>query len=95
MGDPKDLEYVKEISQKAYTVVGTLENINATLDLLEAKVPQFFKGIKKMYQKKRMKRFHSLFLLPIIKLTCCFLLSQLKGLPKTFQVLKFPSSARK
>ena len=49
----KDLEYVKNVVNQEYTVVGTLERMSDTLDLLEIKVPQFFKGIKDIYYKKR------------------------------------------
>ena len=52
LGNPADLDYVKEVVRKDYTVVGTLEQLDDTLDLLEAKVPQFFKGIKKLYHSK-------------------------------------------
>lgn len=53
LGVEKDLKYAEEIARNAYTVVGTLEKLDDTLDLLEAKVPQFFKGIKEIYHKKK------------------------------------------
>lgn len=52
LGLEKDLEYVKDIVKQEYTVVGTLEKMSETLDHLEATVPQFFKGIKKIYYQK-------------------------------------------
>ena len=54
LGVEKDLGYVKDVVKQEYTVVGTLEKMSETLDLLETTVPQFFKGIKDIYYKKRM-----------------------------------------
>ena len=53
LGVEKDLGYVKDVVKQEYTVVGTLEKMSETLDLLETTVPQFFKGIKDIYYKKR------------------------------------------
>lgn len=55
LGEKGDLDYVKNVIDSEYTVVGTLEKLDDTLDLLEAKVPQFFKGIKAIYKEKRIK----------------------------------------
>jgi hypothetical protein len=57
LGVEKDLGYVKDVVNKEYTVVGTLEKMSETLDLLETTVPQFFKGIKDIYYKKRVLLF--------------------------------------
>ena len=53
LGVKEDLEYAKHVLNSEYTVVGKLENLDETMDLLEAKVPHFFKGIKSIYYKKR------------------------------------------
>ena len=53
LGVEKDLEYVKDVVKQEYTIVGTLEKMSETLDLLETTVPQFFKGIKRIYYQKR------------------------------------------
>jgi hypothetical protein len=53
LGVEKDLGYVKDVVNQEYTVVGTLEKMGETLDLLETTVPQFFKGIKNIYYQKR------------------------------------------
>ena len=52
MGNKEDFEYVKSVIQKDYTVVGTLENLDSTIDMLESKIPQFFRGLKNMYKQK-------------------------------------------
>ena len=52
LGIPADLDYVKNIVNKDFSVIGTLEKLDETLDVLEAKVPQFFQGIKKIYRTK-------------------------------------------
>ena len=53
LGERQNLDYVKSVIENDYTVVGTLEKLDDTLDLLETKVPQFFKGIKAIYKEKR------------------------------------------
>lgn len=55
LGERQNLDYVKNVIENEYTVVGTLENLDDTLDLLETKVPQFFKGIKAIYKEKSNK----------------------------------------
>ena len=52
MGLSQDLDYVKNVIGKEYTVVGTLEKLDNTMDLLEKKIPHFFKGMKEMYKAK-------------------------------------------
>lgn len=47
------MEHAKQVLDTEYTVVGTLDKLDETMDLLEAKVPQFFKGIKSIYYEKR------------------------------------------
>ena len=52
LGVKADLDYVRQVISSEYAVVGTMENLEETLDVLEAKVPQFFKGIKEIYKAK-------------------------------------------
>lgn len=53
LGVKEDMEHAKQVLDTEYTVVGTLDKLDETMDLLEAKVPQFFKGIKSIYYEKR------------------------------------------
>lgn len=53
LGDKDDLNYAKKVVVDEYAVVGALEYMDETLNLLEAKVPGFFKGIKMIYKSKR------------------------------------------
>jgi len=55
LGVKADLDYVRQVISSEYAVVGTMENLEETLDVLEAKVPQFFKGIKEIYKAKKIK----------------------------------------
>nr|CAI5818745.1 unnamed protein product [Callosobruchus analis] len=43
------LQIAKSNVEKYYTVVGVLEKLNDTMDVLEQKIPYFFKGAKKIY----------------------------------------------
>lgn len=52
LGIPADLDHVKNIVNKDFSVIGTLEKLDETLDVLEAKIPQFFQGIKEIYRAK-------------------------------------------
>lgn len=39
-----------------YPVVGVLEELNATLAVLEKKLPYFFKGVQDMYHKQLLRK---------------------------------------
>jgi dermatan/chondrotin sulfate uronyl 2-O-sulfotransferase UST len=43
--------------EKYYPVVGVLEELNATLEVLEHEIPYYFKGVENMYKKKMIGRF--------------------------------------
>lgn len=43
------LQIAKENVEKYYSVVGVLEEFNTTLQVIEFKIPYFFKGIQKLY----------------------------------------------
>ena len=74
LGINEDLEHMKTVVTNEYTVVGILEKLDDTLDLLEAKVPQFFKGIKDIYYRKRNTSisFSILFAFFVSNLFVCF-----------------------
>ena len=46
------LEMAKRTVEKDYAVVGTWEDTNVTLTVLENYVPRYFKGATKMYYSK-------------------------------------------
>ena len=52
LGSESDLHYVKDVIDKEHSVVGTMEQMQETLELLEKRVPQFFAGIKRIYNAK-------------------------------------------
>ncbi|CAH1960899.1 unnamed protein product [Acanthoscelides obtectus] len=43
------LQTAKSNVEKYYSVVGVLEKLNDTMDVMEREIPYFFKGAKKMY----------------------------------------------
>ncbi|CAH1153867.1 unnamed protein product [Phaedon cochleariae] len=45
------LQTARSNVEKYYPVVGILEELNATLEILETKIPYFFKGAQKTYEK--------------------------------------------
>ena len=47
--NPEALQIAKKNVEKYYTVVGITENMNMTLTVAEKKMPQYFKGAKKIY----------------------------------------------
>nr|CAH7715120.1 unnamed protein product [Callosobruchus chinensis] len=46
------LQTAKSNVEKYYTVVGVLEKLNDTMDVMERKIPYFFKGAKKLYDQE-------------------------------------------
>lgn len=49
LNDPSALEQAKRNIEESYAVVGVLEQMNITLQVLEAKLPRFFGGAFKIY----------------------------------------------
>ncbi|XP_018561941.1 uronyl 2-sulfotransferase-like [Anoplophora glabripennis] len=49
------LQTAKANVEKYYPVVGVLEELNVTLEILEYKIPYFFKGIQDLYKKDLLK----------------------------------------
>lgn len=47
--NPEALEIAKKNVEKYYTVVGITENMDMTLTVAEKKMPQYFKGARKVY----------------------------------------------
>lgn len=45
------LDSAKKNVEKYYQVVGVLEELNGTLDVLEEQIPQFFAGARALYQQ--------------------------------------------
>nr|XP_022905320.1 uronyl 2-sulfotransferase-like [Onthophagus taurus] len=52
------LNTAKLIVEKYYPVVGVLDELNATLAVLEKKIPYFFKGVQEMYHKDLLEQHH-------------------------------------
>ncbi|EFA10533.1 uronyl 2-sulfotransferase [Tribolium castaneum] len=52
------LQTAKNNVEKYYPVVGVLEELNATLEVLENEIPYFFKGVQGVYRKKMISRFN-------------------------------------
>lgn len=71
MNDEWAYHEAKSNVERYYPVVGVLEELHKTLEVLEKKIPYFFKGVRKIY----FKDFHSEYISKDIK--------QLKGLNKT------------
>ncbi|CAH0554605.1 unnamed protein product [Brassicogethes aeneus] len=51
------LKTAKENVQRYFEVVGVLEELNSTLEVLENKLPNFFKGVQKHYQTYLLSNF--------------------------------------
>lgn len=49
LNDVWALQRAKKNIEKYFPVVGVLEELNATLAVLEHKIPMFFKGVQDMY----------------------------------------------
>ncbi|KAJ9587280.1 hypothetical protein L9F63_019194 [Diploptera punctata] len=49
LNDQRSLDAAKENVERYFLVVGVLEELNATLTLLEHKLPYYFKGVQHMY----------------------------------------------
>lgn len=58
LNDAGALEKAKKNIEESYAVVGVLEHMNVTLQVLEAVLPQFFGGALEMYHSLGMLRFH-------------------------------------
>jgi dermatan/chondrotin sulfate uronyl 2-O-sulfotransferase UST len=52
------LQTAKNNVEKYYPVVGVLEELNATLEVLEHEIPYYFKGVENMYKKKMIDTFN-------------------------------------
>lgn len=51
MNDKWALNQAKENVEHYYPVVGVLEELNSTLEVLESKLPYFFKGVLNLYYR--------------------------------------------
>lgn len=51
LNDPWALQAAKNNVERYYPVVGILEELNSTLEVLESNIPYFFKGVQKLYYK--------------------------------------------
>ena len=49
MGDKWALEVAKHNIEKSYQVIGVLEHMNITLNVLQHKIPKFFAGVSELY----------------------------------------------
>ena len=52
VGSKKALARAKTNVEQAYPVVGVLEQLDATLTVLETRLPQFFRGVPDLYYGK-------------------------------------------
>jgi dermatan/chondrotin sulfate uronyl 2-O-sulfotransferase UST len=49
LNDQRSLERAKANVERYFPVVGILEELNATLAILENRLPYFFRGLQKIY----------------------------------------------
>ena len=56
LNDQWALEMAKANVDRYYPVVGVLEELNATLAVLEKKLPYFFKGVQDMYHRQLLRK---------------------------------------
>jgi hypothetical protein len=70
--------------EKYYPVVGVLEELNATLEVLEHEIPYYFKGVENMYKKKMIGRF----------VVCLFLLINDRSIFQTHSIVKKVSNRK-
>ena len=52
MGSREALARAKRNVEQAYPVVGVLEQLDASLEVLEARLPRFFRGARDLYYGK-------------------------------------------
>ncbi|KAL1498115.1 hypothetical protein ABEB36_008968 [Hypothenemus hampei] len=57
LNDNWAFEKAKSNVEKYYQVVGVLEEMNITLQVLETKIPQFFSGVKSTYQRNLLENY--------------------------------------
>ena len=51
LGSNWALSRAKDNVERAYPVVGVLEELDTTLAVLEDKLPRFFKGVQELYNR--------------------------------------------
>ncbi|XP_017768852.1 PREDICTED: uronyl 2-sulfotransferase-like [Nicrophorus vespilloides] len=58
LNDDWALDQAKSNVERYYSVVGILEEVNATLQVFEKDVPFFFKGVQRLYYRDLLQPFH-------------------------------------
>lgn len=57
LNDARALQRAKENVERYFSVVGVLEELNATLSVLENRLPRFFKNVQDIYYNELLRKY--------------------------------------